>query len=222
MQKKKLVLVGDSVFAQVAFEFFQEDSDYEVVAFTVERRFLGRPDIQGIPVVAFENIETIYPPCDHSAFVAIVFTQFNRLRTRLYRECKAKGYAMASYLSSAALVRPKSRIGEHCFICEQTVIQPFTEVGNNVVIWSGNQICHRCRIGENSFILPNCIVSDGVKIGQNCIIGANVTFGSDRAIGDDCFIGAATMIEQDVADGSVIERVPTDTAPVIPARRVPA
>jgi sugar O-acyltransferase (sialic acid O-acetyltransferase NeuD family) len=217
VQKKKLILVGDSVFAQVALEFFQWDSGYEVVAFTVERQFLGRTDIQGVPVVAFEDLEALYPPSTHSAFVAIVFTQFNRLRTRLYRECKAKGYPMASYISSAALIRPNCTIGEHCFICEQTVIQPFTQVGNNVVIWSGNQICHRCRIGDNTFVLPNCIVSDGVTIGENGIVGANVTFSSDRTIGKDCFIGPATFIERDVVDGSVIERIPTETAPEIPA-----
>ena len=221
MQRKKLILVGDSVFAQIAYEFFRFDSDYDVVAFAVERQFLGRDAIFGIPVVAFEELETLYPPADHFAFVAIVFTQFNRLRTRLYHECKEKGYAMASYISSAAIIRPNTAIGDHCFICEQTVIQPFTEVGDNVVIWSGNQICHRCRVGNNSFILPNCIISDGVTIGENSIIGANVTFASDRTIGKDCFIGAATLLEQDVPDRSVIERVPTEQAPRIPEAGTP-
>lgn len=216
MHKKKLVLVGDSVFAQVAFEFFQFDSEYEVVAFAVERQFLHRTEMFGIPIVPFEDLERLYPPADHFAFVAIVFTQFNRLRTRLYRECKEKGYAVASYISSAATIRPKSKIGEHCFICEQTVIQPFTEVGDNVVIWSGNQICHRCQVRNNSFILPNCLVSDGVRIGENSIIGANVTFASDRSVGRDCFIGPAALIDQDAPDGSVVERIATGSAPQIP------
>ena len=216
MHKKKLVLIGDSVFAQVAFEFFQFDSEYKVVAFAVERRYLQQTEMFGIPVVPFEDLERLYPPADHCAFVAIVFTQFNRLRTRLYRECKEKEYAMASYISSAAVIRPKSKIGEHCFICEQTVIQPFTEIGDNVVIWSGNQICHRCQVGSNCFILPNCIVSDGVTIGRNSIVGANVTFASDRTIGRDCFIGTAAVIDQDAPDGSVVERIATNSAPQIP------
>ena len=219
MQTKKLILVGDSVFAQIACQFFQFDSPYQVEAFAVERQFCHRKELFGLPIVAFEDIESLYPPSTHSVFVAIVFTQFNRLRTRLYHECKAKGYAMASYISSAAMVRPKTRIGEHCFICEQVVIQPFTEVGDNVVIWSGNQICHRCRVGANVFILPNCIISDGVNVGENCIIGANVTVTSDRTIGKDCFIGAATLIEGEITDGSVIDRTPIDMAPRIPERR---
>jgi UDP-3-O-[3-hydroxymyristoyl] glucosamine N-acyltransferase len=215
--KKPLILVGDSVFAEIAFEFFQFDSEFEVVAFSVERQFLKRQKMFGLPVVAFEELSEKYPPQDHWIYVAIVFTQFNRLRTRLYREGKAKGYGIASYVSSAAQIRPNTHIGEHCFICEDTVIQPFTIVGNNVVIWSGNQICHQCSLGDNIFVLPNCIISDGVTLGANSIIGANVTVGSDRAIGKDSYLGPAVLIETDVPEGSVIERTPTGTAPKVPA-----
>lgn len=216
MSRKRLVLIGDSVFAQIACEFFQFDSDYEVVAFAVERRFLKRRELFERPIVAFEDLPDLYSPSDHFAFVAIVFTQFNRLRTRLYRKCKSEGYRMASYISSAALVRPRSKIGEHCFICEDTVVQPFAEIGNNVVVWSGNQICHRCRVGDNSFLLPNCIVSDGVRFGENAIVGANVTVMSDRTIGKDCYLGPAALVDADLPDGSVFERIPTGSAPKIP------
>ena len=214
--KSKLILVGDSVFAQVAYEFFEHDSEHEVVAFSVESNFRKQRTLFGLPVVPFEEIELHYPPGEHSLFVAIVFTQFNRLRTRLYREGKAMGYSMASYISTHAIVRPKSTLGEHCFICEDTVIQPFTEVAPNVVIWSGTQVCHRTRIGANSFILPNCMISDGVTIGENSIVGANVTVASDITIGRNCFVGPAMLVSEDITDGQVVEQVPTGTAPVLP------
>ena len=34
-KKHKLILIGDSAFAEVAHEYFTWDSDYEVVAFAV-------------------------------------------------------------------------------------------------------------------------------------------------------------------------------------------
>jgi sugar O-acyltransferase (sialic acid O-acetyltransferase NeuD family) len=218
LAKKPLILVGDSVFAEIAFEFFQFDSEFEVVAFSVERQFLKREELFGRPVVAFEDLGANYSPANHSIFVAIVFTQFNRLRTRLYRESKKMGYGVASYISSAAQIRPHTTIGEHCFICEDAVIQPFTTIGNNVVIWSGNQICHRCNVEDNVFVLPNCIISDGVTVGANSIVGANVTIGSDRAIGKDSYVGPAVFIATDVESGSVVERIATGTAPAVPAQ----
>ena len=52
MKHRKLILIGDSAFAEVAFEYFQYDSPYEVVAFAVERAFLTKPELFGRPVVA--------------------------------------------------------------------------------------------------------------------------------------------------------------------------
>ncbi|NRW38220.1 hypothetical protein [Clostridium beijerinckii] len=36
-KNKKLIIIGDSAFAQIAYEYFTYDSDYEVVAFSVEK-----------------------------------------------------------------------------------------------------------------------------------------------------------------------------------------
>jgi len=62
-KKYKLVLIGDSAFAEVAYEYFTWDSEYEVVAFAVERAFRKRDDFQGLPVVDFEELpNSIRPP----------------------------------------------------------------------------------------------------------------------------------------------------------------
>ena len=51
-----LVLFGDSAFAEVAFEYFTRDSAYRVVCFAVEREFLKRDELFGLPVVAVEDV----------------------------------------------------------------------------------------------------------------------------------------------------------------------
>src|ERR1044071_4575476 len=103
MKKERgLIVVGDSVFAQVAYEFFTHDSEYEVVAFSVEREYLTKQALFGLPVVAFEDLESRFEPGLHSFYAAVVFRDRNRLRARLYEEAKAKGSAPASYISSRA------------------------------------------------------------------------------------------------------------------------
>jgi hypothetical protein len=60
MQKgHELIIVGDSVFAQVAYEYFTHDSPYRVVAFTVERAYLRDPLLFGLPVIPLEDIHTL-------------------------------------------------------------------------------------------------------------------------------------------------------------------
>ena len=50
-KERKLLLVGDSAFAEVAYEYFTHDSIYQVVAFSVEAAYLKRDTLFGLPVV---------------------------------------------------------------------------------------------------------------------------------------------------------------------------
>ena len=163
LKKRQLIIVGDSAFAEIAYEYFTHDSDYEVVAFSVERDYLNRESLFGLPVVPFETLEETYAPADHSVYAANVYTQLNRLRTRLCRQAKAKGYQLASYVSSRAFVWPNVEIGEHCFIFEDNTVQPFVKLGDNVVLWSGNHIGHHSMIEDNCFISSHVVVSVSLK-----------------------------------------------------------
>ena len=98
-KNKKLIIVGDSAFAEIAHLYFSEDSQYEVVAFSVEKKYLKSNKFKGLPVYPFEDLSSILDPSKHHIFVAIVYTDLNRLRTRLMEESKDKGYMLASYIS---------------------------------------------------------------------------------------------------------------------------
>ncbi len=198
MRKERLIIIGDSVFAQVAYEYFTHDSENEVVAFSVERPYLKRESLFDLPVIPFDQLEKLYAPAQHKIFVAVVFSQFNRLRTRLYHEAKAKGYAAASYVSSRAIVRDSSRIGEHCFVCEQTVIQPAAVVAENVVLWSGNYVGHRALIKRNCFTLPHVVISEFAEIGENCIVGPNATVLGNITVANDTLIEAGALISENI------------------------
>ena len=43
---KKLIIVGHSGFAEIAHEYFEADSSYEVIAFSVERDYLKKEELR--------------------------------------------------------------------------------------------------------------------------------------------------------------------------------
>jgi|SRR5665213_4267753 len=210
----KLILVGDSAFAEVAFEHFTHDSPYEVVAFSVEADFLKRDSLFNRPVIAFEMLEQTFNPQDHLVYVAVPYTQLNRLRTRLAQAAKQKGYRLASYISSDACVWPNAQIGEHCFIFEQNVVQPFVRVGDNVVLWSGNHVGHHSVIGDNCFISSHVVISGFVEIGANCFLGVNSTIINNVKVGKDCWVGPSVTITKDPPDGTMYRPPRADVAPI--------
>ena len=205
MEKKhKLLIIGDSAFAEIAFEYFQHDSAYEVLAFCVEREFLKRDSLFGLPVIAMEEMEQRYAPAEHSFYAANVYTQGNLLRTRLYQSAKDKGYKPASYISPHAFVWRNVKVGEHAFIFENNVVQPFVTIGDNVVLWSGNHIGHHSTIGNNCFVSSHVVVSGFCEIGEACFMGVNSTVSNNTKIGRNCVVGASALVLSDVADNQTV------------------
>lgn len=197
---RKLVIIGDSAFAEIAYEYFTHDSEYEVVGFSVEREYFKKTELFGLPVVPFDEIEAKFPPGEHSVYAALVYTQLNRLRTRLANAAKKKGYALASYVSSRAFVWRNVQIGEHCFIFEDNTVQPFVRLGNNVVLWSGNHIGHHSTIKDNCFVSSHVVISGFVEIGENCFLGVNSTLVNNIKIGRDCWLGPNVTILKDTPE----------------------
>jgi len=194
LKTKKVVILGDSAFAEVAYECFTHDSEYEVVGFSVESAFLEKNELFGLPVVALEEIEQSFAPLEVEFYAALVYSQLNRLRTRLYEAMKSKGYRPASYISSRAFVWPNAELGEHCFIFEDNTIQPFVKIGNNVVLWSGNHIGHHSVVKDNCFISSHAVISGFCTIGENTFIGVNSAIANNVVIGADNWLGVGVNI----------------------------
>lgn len=207
-EKNKLIIVGDGEFAEIAYEYFTYDSPYTVGGFAVEKQYITQDNLFGLPVVAFEEMEKIYSPKDYKVFTAITFTKFNRVRTRLYEEAKAKGYEFATYISSKAFVWRNAKIGENSFIFEDNTIQYNVEIGNNVVLWSGNHIGHRTKIKDNCFLSSHVVVSGYCEVGKNSFLGVNSTFVNNISIGDNSFVAAGALLTKSYGDNLILKGSP--------------
>jgi len=196
---KRLVIFGSGDIAQLAHFYFSTDSDYEVACFTVDAAYITESTFCGLPVVAFENIAEQYGPEDYDLFVALSYARLNEVRKDKYLAAKALGYHITSFISSRATVLNEGRIGENCFILEDSTIQPFVTIGNNVTLWSGSHIGHHSTVKDHCFIAPHVAVSGGVEIGEQCFIGVNATLRDHIKIGDKCVLGAGTLLLADAA-----------------------
>jgi len=215
---KKLVIFGIGEQAELAYYYFANDSDYEVVAFTVDKEYKNKDFLFNLPIVEFENIEKNFSPQEFEMFVAIGYKNLNKLREEKYFACKKKGYKLTSYISSKVSIFTKS-IGENCFILEDNTIQPFVEIGNNVTLWSGNHIGHHSIIKDNCFITSHVVVSGGVEIGENTFIGVNATLRDHIKIGRFNIIGAGALILSDTEDNKVYVEKATEVSRV-PSNRL--
>jgi sugar O-acyltransferase (sialic acid O-acetyltransferase NeuD family) len=216
---KPLVVFGAGDIAEVAHFYLTGDAGLRVEAFAVDREFLKESTFCGRPVLAVEELESRFPPQSCDAFVALSYARLNALRAEKCAVLKAKGYRLASYVSSRATTWPGLSVGENCLILEDNTIQPFVRIGHNVTLWSGNHIGHHSRIADNCFIASHVVVSGGVEIGENCFIGVNATLRDHVKLGRNCVIGAGALIQQDAADNSVYTQPPAELSRV-PSNRL--
>jgi sugar O-acyltransferase (sialic acid O-acetyltransferase NeuD family) len=208
--RTKLVIFGNTAFAEIADEYFTYDSAYEVVAFTVHRAFIKEPTIHGRPVVAYEEISSCYSPHEHSFYAAVTYQKLNRIRAAISSDAKARGFELASYVSSRAFVWRNVKIGEHCFVFEDNTLQPFVTLKDNVVLWSGNHIGHHSTIGDNVFVSSHVVISGFDDIGANCFLGVNATLGNNVEIGRDVWISPGVAVTKSVSAGTLLPVAKTE------------
>lgn len=211
---KKLVIFGIEDFADIAFEYFTHDSPYEVVAFTVNRDYRKETQKFGLPVIAFEELETAISPSECEFFGAVVYSKLNRFREEVCIKAKAKGFRLASYVSSHAFVWHNVCLGEHCFVFEDNTIQPFASIGTNVVLWSGNHIGHHSKIGNHCFLTSHVVVSGWAEIGDHCFIGVNTTLANNTRVGKECWINHGACLSGDVPANSLVKSDSSEITPL--------
>lgn len=201
---KPLVIFGNAEIAALAKFYFTYDSDYEVVAFTVDDNYLTGSSFEGLPVIPFSSVKEKYPPSQFHMHVALSYTRLNKLREEKYHQAKDAGYSLANYISSKASTWHDLVVGDNCFILEDQTIQPTVRIGSNVMLWSGNHIGHGSIIGNHTYLASQVVISGNCKIGKRCFFGVNATLKDFLTIGDDVFIAMDSSVTKDLPSDSVI------------------
>ena len=201
--KNKIIIFGTGTFAKVIHFYLTNDSQYEVIAFTVNKNHIKEKKLLGLSVVPFENISKLYPPKKFKMFIDVGYTKMNKEREQIYYAAKKKGYQLISYIISKTTHWGDTKMGDNCFIFENNTIQPFVKIGNDVIIWSGNHIGHHASIDDHCFISSHVVIAGGAKIGKNCFLGINTTIRDEIKIANNCLIGAGTLIMKDTKENEV-------------------
>ena len=199
----KLVIFGNGQIAEEAYNYFQNDSEYDVVGFVVDDKFIKKNKFMGKTLVPISKLKLKFPSKTHKIFVAIGYTDLNQLRYKKYVELKKKGYRFASYISSHASLIGKQKIGENCLILENTTIQTTAKIGNNVFIWSNNLIGHHVNLKNNTYVAGNCVIAGSSVLGSFSFMGVNSTVTHGVKIGKNCFLGANSFINKSIGSNTV-------------------
>ncbi len=192
----KLVIYGLGDFAKAMRLYFERDTEYRVEAYCADRSFIDKDKFDGLPVVAFENVQKVYPSDKFKMFVAAGYSNM-RARKAMYINAYNKNYTFVNYISPLANVDVSTILGLNNVVLQGTHIEPLCTIGNNNILWSSVNICHDSIIGNHCFFASQSLVGGFSKVGDNCFVGFNATVIQKVALADETLVGTKSLILND-------------------------
>lgn len=194
---RNLIIFGDTPFAQRLFRYIQFEAKDKVVAFTQEKNFMNHSSLQGVPVLPFETLDKSMKE-GFEIVIGIGYAQMNQLKRKIYNKCKEKGYKVATYISSKALVYA-DMIGEGCFIAPGAVIGPDCRLGICNYLESSVILSHDTTLGDFNFLSTNAVFGGNSKVGDNCFFGLHSTVRDGISIASNNLFGSSSNILKSIS-----------------------
>lgn len=198
MGNNKIIIYGAGKLAEYAWYVFENDSDYDVEGYCLEREYLERNPMPNLGIMVFEEIQNLFLEKNYHLFIAV---GNNLTRERIFRNAKENGILMATYISSKASTWANLKVGPNCFIGEGSVIQPFVVIGENTILF-GARLGHHTEVG-NHVLLSGPTIGGNVTIGNYTFIGLNAVILQNLVIGEKNIIGMGVAIKLSTKQGEV-------------------
>lgn len=202
---RPVVIFGTWMSASLARYCLAHDSAMKVAAFTVDAAYVQAREHEGLPLVAFEELESRYPPQDCRLLIPMGYQGVNGIRRARYESARARGYAFASYVSSRASVWPGFTAGDNVLVYEHAIVQPFARVGSNCIVRAGANVSHHVELADHVFVAPQAVIGGAARVGEQAFIGLGAIVRDRIAIAPRSFIGAGAVVVADTeADGAYV------------------
>jgi sugar O-acyltransferase (sialic acid O-acetyltransferase NeuD family) len=198
---KKLVIFGTGELAELANFYFTNDSDYDVIAFCVDKKYISSEEFLGKPLVDFDIVDKLYSPDKYDMFIAIGYSKLNSNRINFFIQAKNKGFFLASYVSSKNSMWDTLSVGQNTMIMENNTIMPFVKIGDNVLIWVGNIIAHHMIVEDHVTITSHCAIGGNVLIKSKSFIGLNSTLRNNIVVNEGCIVAASSNVTKTTEKG---------------------
>lgn len=202
--KKKLIIFGTGKIAEVVSYYAAEECGLDVAAYTVDDAYMGSGTFNGLPVIPFSEIRSLYTPANYNMFVAVGYHDLNRLRAAKCSEAILLGYDLISVVSPKAELPRDVKVGVNCFIMPPAIVHPRVTIDDNCFVWSGALVGHHSKVGKNCWITSGANVGGNVTMGNNTFIAMNATIAHSVKIGNECFLGANTLVTKHLEDKQVV------------------
>lgn len=192
--------MGTTPFSIMLYKIIEKERFACVLAFTTGKKFMDKNELEGLPVIAFEELPDYFDMSHCMILNTIGYSQMNDIRKKVFFQIREKGYKLCTFVSANANVYT-DKIGDGSIIMPGAFVGPDVNVGICDIIYANVSLTHHITIGDFVFIGSGCVVGGNVKIGDNCFIGLNSTIKNKAEIPPYTLIGSGSNVLLSISEG---------------------
>ncbi len=201
---KKLIIIGNGSYAKMMKEYLTMDNTGEICAYVADKLYIKEKEIDGIPVISFENLKSRYNVDDFGLIMGIGYTQMGNVRKRIFELCKSWGYHFENYIHPTAVIASNVQIGEGNNILEGVILESGVIIKDANLMFGGVLIGHETNMLSYNTFAGRTAIAGCVKIKNNCFFGVSSVVKDYVTIEDYVLIGAMAYGYKDMKAYSVV------------------
>lgn len=202
---KKLIIVGNGICALMMKHYIESTEFGDVEAFVVDREFINELYIEGIPVIALDELEIKYPAENVLLITGVGYRRMGGIREEMFQKCKLMGYTFDNYVHPTAVIAKDMVIGEGNVFLEGVICETGCSIGNANFFYGGAIVGHDTVIGDYSTFSLRSTISGCCKVNNNCFVGNSGIVRDKVILGKRTLIGEGACAFKNMDEYSVIK-----------------
>ncbi len=201
--KKKVIILGASVFAEEVADIIAQIGKYDIVGFVegIDKKKCG-DRLLSLPIVWIEDLGKLDNGCH--GICAVGSTK----REHFIKQALHAGLKFTTVVHPSSQVSDTSKLGAGTIVSPGVIIASHTTIGSHVIINRGSMIGHHARIGDYVTISPGANIAGRVTINDCCYIGMGSIIIDGISIGNNSVVGAGSVVTKNVPSYSQVLGAP--------------
>ena len=202
-RRRKLAILGTSLFAPEVADVAEDCGDFEVSVF-VENWDRARAGgaLLGRPIVWIEDAAPL--AATHLALCSLGTTK----RRSFVEAAAAMGFRFATVVRPTARVSRRSVVGPGSYLSAGVIVSAQTRIGGHVIANRGVLVGHDTVVGDYVTLSPGANIAGGVSIGAGTYVGMGAIVLDRVRVGEGAVIAAGAVVTKDVPDRVEVMGVP--------------
>lgn len=205
---QKILIIGNSNYARLVREYVDDLAfvwgGIKCIGFSVDGAYISDSTLDGLPVIAFEEISRSIPADSVKLVLAIGYQKLMKTRKDIYTRYSGLGYEFTNYIHPSAQIDSTAAIGNGNIFFEGVIVQKHARIGCGNLFWHRAMISHNDTVGDFNTFCANALLCGFVKVGDCAFFGSGAIVKDNVEIVGNNLVAAGAYVNRNIRENQAV------------------